>query len=85
MNMVDFKGEMGEYLLDPLRRIPKAHREAVCRPEQGAETCRYISLTPNGWVCVKKTPIRKMLDSQVSQGKMTAKGDNCEGLGKDSR
>ena len=82
MQAIDIKGKLGEYLLDKQRSIPKAHLNSVCKFKQGKKTCRYISLTVNGYVCVKKTPMRAALDQRVKEKKMNAEGDNCEGLGK---
>jgi hypothetical protein len=82
MNLLDFKGEMGEYLLDEDRKIPKAHLNSICKIYKQCLSCRYIFLSPkNGFVCVKKTPIKKTLDAIVAKKEMTAQGDNCEGLG----
>ena len=82
MQALDTSGQMGEYLLDEKRKISKTHLYNVCRYKQGENTCRYISLTPQGYVCVKNSPMKKMLDERVKEDKMKAKGDNCEGLGK---
>lgn len=81
MNVVDTKGEMGDFLSDPNRKIPNAHLNSVCKLYEKHETCRYICLYPIGFVCAKKTPMKKMLDQRVAEGKMTARSDNCEGLG----
>ena len=81
MNLIDFKGEMGEYLLDEDRKIPKAHLNSICKIYKKNLSCRYIFLSPNGFVCVKRTPIKTTLDSMVSKQEVTARGDNCEGLG----
>ena len=82
MQALDTSGKMGEYLLDEKRSIPKSHLNTICKYKQGQNTCRYIALTVKGFVCVKKTPMKKMLDDRVKEDKMKAKGDNCEGLGK---
>lgn len=80
-------GSEGEYLLDPLRKIPDAHLSKVCKIRSGHKTCRYIGLTVNGYVCTKNTPMRGFWDKQVElacrgECKFTACGDNCEGIGK---
>ena len=31
---------------------------------------------------MKKTPVRSMVDKLVEEGKMNAKNDNCDGMGK---
>ena len=81
MYAVDFNDQLNEYLLDDKRKIPKAHLNAVCKIEQKEETCRYISLSKIGYVCMKKSPAKVKLDQLVKEKKMTAQADNCEGLG----
>ena len=77
---IDFQGVMNEYLCDEKRKIPQTHLDCVCKKNiKGA--CRYICLVPQGYVCTKKTPIKESLDKMVIENKMSAKGDNCEGLG----
>jgi len=78
---VDFNNQLGEYLLDDKRKIPKAHLNSVCKIEQLEKTCRYISLSQIGYVCMKKTPAKQKLDEMVKEEKMKARSDNCEGLG----
>ncbi len=78
-------GSETKYLLDPARKVPKAHLK-VCNIGCGKNTCRYLGLTVNGYVCVKNTPLRDSIDKQVelaNQGKckFTAQGNNCEGFG----
>jgi hypothetical protein len=82
MQALDTSGKMGQYLLDEKRKISQTHLYNICKYKQGKNTCRYISLTIQGYVCVKKTPMKKMLDDRVKSEKMKAIGDNCEGLGK---
>lgn len=82
MQAVDHNGEMNDYFNDENRVIPKAHLSSVCKIKQGNKTCRYISLSPKlGFICVKNTPMKNMLDNRVKENKMNAISDNCEGLG----
>jgi len=81
MQAIDLQGAMNEYLLDEKRKIPKAHLHTICKFKQSQKTCRYICLTVNGYVCVKKTPMKKVLDERYIEKKMKAISDNCEGLG----
>lgn len=81
MQAVDLQDRVGEFIFDKGRKIPKAHLNSVCRIHQGAGTCRYISLGLKGFVCAKHTRMKPVMDSFVNEGKMSAKGDNCEGLG----
>ena len=59
---IDFNNQLTEYLLDEKRKIPKAHLVSVCKIEQKEKTCRYISLSQIGYVCMKKSPAKKKLD-----------------------
>lgn len=79
---VDFNNQLGEYLLDESRKIPKAHLDTVCKTSQKEKTCRYISLSKIGYVCMKRSPVQKKLDQLVKEKNMIARADNCEGLGK---
>jgi hypothetical protein len=79
MQIVDFRGDQNEYLLDPKRLIPEAHQVSICKLRQGEQCCRYVFFGENGFVCIKKTPLKKGIDEQIKF--MTAKADNCEGLG----
>jgi hypothetical protein len=78
---VDFNDQLGEYLLDEKRKIPKAHLASVCKIDQKEKTCRYIALSKIGYVCMKKSPAKKKLDEMVETDNMIAQSDNCEGLG----
>jgi len=78
---VDFNDQLGDYLLDENRKIPKAHLADVCKIEQKEKTCRYISLSKIGYVCMKKSPAKNKLDDLVKEKNMVANADNCEGLG----
>ena len=78
---VDFNNQLGEYLLDESRKISKAHLDAVCKIGRKEKTCRYISLSKIGYVCMKNSPAHKKLDQLVKEESMIARADNCEGLG----
>lgn len=81
MHAVDFNGKMNDYILDPDRKISKAHLESVCKPGQQEKTCRYVGLGPNGFFCAKNTPMKSALDERAESEKSRARGDNCDGLG----
>ncbi len=81
MYFLDSKDELNDFLLDPNRKIPKTHLSSVCKLRQGKDTCRYIFLSEIGYICMKKSPAKKNLDRLVIQEKLSARGDNCEGLG----
>lgn len=82
MNFVDSDGELGKYFLDPDRKIPNAHVKHVCLLGRAESSCRYAALLHFGFVCMKRSPMKIMLDHLVQTNKMKRKGDNCEGLGK---
>ena len=81
MYSIDFNNELNEYLLDEKRKIPKAHLDSVCLIYQQDKTCRYISLSSIGFVCMKKSPVKDKLTEMARDKRLTSKGDNCEGLG----
>jgi hypothetical protein len=79
---VDFDNQLGDYLLDDKRKIPKAHLDSVCKIGQKEKTCRYISLSKIGYVCMKHSPAKEQLDKLVIQKRMLAQSDNCNGFGR---
>ena len=81
MKAIDTNEIINKYFNDPTRKIPQAHLNSVCMYHKKEETCRYICLTVSGFCCVKKTPMKNSLDQMVLEDKMSAKADNCEGLG----
>jgi hypothetical protein len=82
MQSVDLRGDYTEYFLDETKKIPQKYLDSVCQYKQAEKTCRYICLSVKGYICVKKTPIKEMLDDRVKNNSMKAVGDNCAGLGK---
>ena len=52
--------------------------ETVCLVGKGAECCRYIVAGADGITCAKHTSLKLTIDARIN--KMTAKGDNCDGL-----
>ena len=59
--------------------IPSEMLKNTCKIGQGEACCRYITCSQNGFECEKKSALKGVIDSRVLY--MTAKGDNCEGLG----
>ena len=58
--------------------ISQDHVDVTCLVGRGAETCRYLSRGPEGWMCAKSDPqIRAAIDARAPT--MTAQGDNCDG------
>lgn len=52
--------------------------DAVCKPGEGAVTCRYLGFSGHGWGCLKldKT-MRPVIVERAPT--MKSKGDNCTG------
>ena len=69
------------YIKDKTLNIDKNHLQNMCKKNQGEKTCRYIMLSNNGYVCVKNTAMKKSIDILCDKEQMTARGDNCDGLG----
>jgi len=52
----------------------------VCQVGQGAACCRYLLLAAHdGWRCGKLTDFKAYFDRRVTEGTITAQGDNCPG------
>jgi predicted metal-binding protein len=62
-----------------MNEIDEAHVTQVCRPGEGAATCRYLLRAPGAWVCAKHTALQAGLDERVVQETIVARGDNCPG------
>ena len=72
---------MTEKLVAALSGFPtEEHVKKVCKIEQGEETCRYLTMSPDGWNCAKSGSLRRAIDERIEKGTMNAKGDNCEGI-----
>ena len=50
----------------------------VCKMGQGADCCRYLICSGNGFECAKTTSLKDIIDTRVNQ--MNAKSDNCGGV-----
>ncbi len=53
--------------------------ETICKVGQGANCCRYLTMSSQGWSCEKKTSLRRLLDQRVEIGAINARADNCGG------
>ena len=61
-------------------RLTEDHVWTVCRPGEGAATCRYLGSDGSGWRCLKLLEdYAAMLDERAAEGTIQARGDNCEG------
>lgn len=59
--------------------------KSVCKIGQGADCCRYLTLSVKGWDCEKHTDLGRYLDARVATKTITARGDNCLGLPADAK
>ena len=80
MKAIDTRGNFNKYLDDKILLISDDNLKNTCLIKVGSKTCRYIMLGSNGFVCVKHTPMKQLLDELVEKGQMTSIGDNCAGL-----
>lgn len=53
----------------------------ICKMGQGEACCRYLTAGAGGFHCEKRTALGRILDARVAEGRMTARGDCCEGVG----
>jgi hypothetical protein len=86
MKVIDHRGKWNDILHDQARFVPNAHVISICKFHSGKSTCRYLwkdAGTP--LVCVKKSRIKKYVDSMVANGQMGVQGDNCEGIGENEK
>ena len=82
MKAIDMKDNTDEQLNDEARKISPDQVHNVCLIAQEERTCKYITIQGDrGFVCSKGTPMGDMLDNLAKNNKITAKSDNCEGLG----
>ena len=52
----------------------------ICKIGMGAECCRYLTMSPTGFTCVKFVEnLKTLLDDRVARNDMNARGDNCPG------
>lgn len=63
-----------------MKIIPEDMRDNVCKMGQGHDCCRYMVVSGDGISCAKNSQFHKTIDQRVALEKMTARGDNCEGL-----
>ena len=81
MRSIDFREDLNEYLTDEKRKILPDHLKAICKIYCKEKTCRYIFLSPIGYVCMKRTPAKMEIDRLVKKKAMISQSDNCPGLG----
>ena len=60
--------------------LTKEYVDKFCKPWNGKETCRYLTMSPDGWGCEKGTSLGRTLDERVAANTMNAQGDNCPGV-----
>lgn len=82
MKYVDLKEELNDYLTDGERKISDSHLDSVCKIYKKHNTCRYIFLSPIGYICMKNSPVQKEIERLSQQKKMVSRADNCGGIKK---
>ena len=70
MKYVDLNEDLNDYLTDDKRKIPQEYLDSVCKIYQKHDTCRYIFLSPIGYICMKNSPMKAELDRLASNKKM---------------
>lgn len=60
--------------------LTEEHIGKCCKPGKGKETCRYLTMGPDGWDCEKGTSMGQLLDERVKANTIGAQGDNCSGV-----
>jgi len=58
-----------------------ADAKDLCLIGMGASTCRYLTISGEGWSCEKFTALRARIDAKVAAGEFTAMAINCSGKG----
>jgi hypothetical protein len=66
-------------VMGDVARLTDDHVKTTCRPGQGAETCRFLTMSAQGWCCEKLSGLAGYLNRRVATNDITAQGDNCEG------
>ena len=51
----------------------------LCKMGQGENCCSFLVMSPDGFMCAKKTDMAGLIHHRRSLGTMTAQGDNCSG------
>lgn len=59
--------------------MDKTHVETVCQPGQGAATCSFLMIGPEGFCCAKGTGVEPILQRRRAERDMVALSDNCGG------
>lgn len=60
--------------------VPVQHVTEICKFGHRGQTCRYLGAGEGGFMCLKHSEFKDLLDQRVANNTMNAKGDNCEGF-----
>ena len=82
MKAFDTRGNFKDVFSDDTRKIPKDQLKNKCKLQYGTQTCRYIVLGEEGFICVKGTKFQSSIDNLATKKQMVARGNNCPGLTK---
>ena len=80
MECIDTRGQWKDIFKNNSRKITKEKLANICLMNNDDKTCRYIMMGEDGYVCVKNSKLQQFIDRRVSEDKMIAKGNNCEGI-----
>jgi len=80
MECIDTRGQWQDIFKNKSRKIPQEKLAQTCLMNNGDETCRYIMMGEEGYICVKNSKLQQFIDERVFEDKMIAKGNNCEGM-----
>ena len=80
MKAIDTRDKLDKQIRNKDFSISKKKLYNVCKIYKSGETCRYIMLTTDGYICVKHLPIADVMDRMVKNGQLIANGNNCDGI-----
>jgi len=74
-----FKKSVTRRIQKPDNLINRSKLKNICKINCGNNTCKYISLSRNGFICLKNTLLKNKIDSLVNDNKMVALNNDCKG------
>jgi len=60
-------------------KVTKDHALIICLLGEGVKCCSYLGAGKDGFLCVKDTPFREMIEAKLAAGTMGSMGNNCQG------
>jgi hypothetical protein len=65
--------------------VERHYVKHVCKIGQGHDCCRYLGGSKDGFVCMKHSEFKNLLDTRVIEETIVARGDNCDGFDFDDK